>query len=221
MKFYCKQCEELQTCSLFREIIKAKEDLIQSTRREIDSRDEILAAKEGLINELRSSIAEIRRGVATGSGKLSYSDTVKKTGSEVVVVKPKSSTQESSITKQVVERKINPSELRIGIEQIKYVREGGVAIKCGRREDIKSVTETIRREMGEEYEVKIPLKKNPKIKIFNVDKKLLDATEEFFEKIVLQNTITTPSEKLVMKIVDRYEDKKSRTNVVMEVDQDT
>ncbi|KAJ8979706.1 hypothetical protein NQ317_000991 [Molorchus minor] len=116
---------------------------------------------------------------------------VKKT-SEVLVVKPKQTSQESSKTKQVIEEKINPSSLGVGVSRIKYVKEGGVAISYNRQQDVENISQSIQQQLGEEYEVNIPKKKNPKIRIMNIDRRLLTDQEELIEKIIIQNTISTP-----------------------------
>lgn len=221
MKLYCAQCSKVETYLLLQEIIKAKEQLIEDKVEIIHNKDEILALKEEMIDRLKIEVEELKSRLSMGGCGTRYSEAVKKSRTEVVVVKPKKSNQESSTTKQIVEEKINPSTLGVGIARVKYVKEGGLAISCSGKKDIQSVSDTVKQQLGEEYEVEIPLKKNPKIKIFNVDKKLIEDTEEFLEKIITQNAITTPLPKRVMKVVGHYEDKKKRTNVIMELDPST
>lgn len=220
MKFYCKHCEKLQTFPLLLDVIQTKEKLIESKDTIIANRDEIVAIKDELILLLKNEIEQLKNRVSHGNNRMSYSAALTRS-SEVLVVKPKKTSQTSSVTKQTVEEKINPSALGVGIAKMRYVREGGVAISCRKQKDIECISDNIKQKLGEEYEVKIPKKKNPKVKIFNIEKKLLADYEELIEKIVIQNTITTPLPQRVMKIVDRYEDKNGRTNVIMEVDSST
>lgn len=220
MKFYCKHCEKLQTFPLLLEVIQTKEKLVESKDTIIANNGEIVAMKDELILMLKKEIEELKSKVSHGNTKMGYSEALKRS-SEVLVVKPKKTSQTSSVTKQVVEEKINPSALGVGIAQMRYVREGGVAISCRKQKDVESISDNIREKLGEEYEVNIPKKKNPKIKIFNIEKKLLADYEELIEKIIVQNIITTPLPQRVMKIVDRYEDKNGKTNVIMEVDSST
>lgn len=149
-----------------------------------------------------------------------YSDAVRR-NQEVIVVKPKNISQVSSKTRQVVEEKINPSSLGVGVSRVKYVRSGGVAIKCSGAQDVKNLCDNMKRHLGQDYEVQVPEKKNPKIKIINIEKDLLNDQEVLLEKIILQNSITTPTEKRVLKIVNSYENKRGKTCVTLEVDSAT
>lgn len=218
LKFYCKQCSRLQTCSLLQEIIKAKEQLVESKNEIIEDKNEIIATKDEIISMLKSEIEILKSKIPSGNYRAGYSEAIKRKKTEVLVVKPKKTEQESSVTKQVVEEKIDPSTLGVGIARIKYVKEGGLAISCRGERDVQSVRESVGHELGEDYEVKVPAKKNPRIKVFNIDRKLLADLEEFVEKIIIQNTITTPQPQRVIKVIEHYEDKKGRVNVVVELD---
>lgn len=208
MKLYCEQCSRVQTCPLLQEIIRAKEELVESKNGIIADKEEMLTVKEEIISMLRGEIEMLKSKISLGNCKAGYSEAVKKSKTEVLVVKPKKTKQESSITKQVVEEKVNPSTLGVGIARMRYVREGGLAISCRGDKDVQSVSEIVRQELGGDYEVKIPTKKNPKIKIFNVDEKLLVDSEEFIEKMITQNIINTPPPQRVLKIIEQYKDKK-------------
>lgn len=219
LRFYCINCNKVQTCSLLQEIIKTKEELMESKNKLIEDKEEIISAKEEIINLLRAEIAELKKlKIPIDSCKVGYSEAVKRSKTEVLIVKPKKTNQESAVTKQVIEERISPSTLGVGISKMKFTREGGVAIGCRGDKDVQSVSKTVREELGEEYEVKIPIKKNPKIKIFNVEKRALADKEDFIEKVVMQNVITTDIKQRVLKVVDQYEDKKGRTNVIIELD---
>lgn len=218
MKLYCEQCNRVQTCPLLQEIIRAKEELIESKNGIIADKEKMLTVKDEIISMLRKEIEMLKSENPLGNCKTGYSEAVKKSKTEVLVVKPKKAKQDSSMTKQVVEEKVNPSTLGVGIARMRYVREGGLAISCRGDKDVQSVSEIVRQELGGDYEVKIPTKKNPKIKIFNVDEKLLVDSEEFIEKMITQNIINTPPPQRVLKIIEHYKDKKGRTNIIVELD---
>ncbi|CAH2001235.1 unnamed protein product [Acanthoscelides obtectus] len=65
-----------------------------------------------------------------------YSDVLKKRCEEVIVIKPKDKTQDSSKTKKAVEEKINPAEIGVGVSRVKYVKEGGIAISCTKKKTL-------------------------------------------------------------------------------------
>lgn len=222
MRFYCKDCDKKDIIRILNDLVKAREELSRGKDEIIKSKEVIVADKEEIIcmlrseNELVKNQSERPQQMKT----LSYSEMLKRKPTEILIVKPKNATQSSADTRKIMEEKINPSALGVGVNQVKYVREGGVAIKCSRTEDIENMSESIKRNMGEEYNVSVPAKKNPKIKIFNVDKKLLEDHDDIIDKLVMQNSIDVTSENHFMKIMSCYTDRNGRSNVVLEMDPD-
>lgn len=146
----------------------------------------------------------------------------KKKVEEVVVIKPKDKTQDSSKTKKVIEEKINPIALGAEVSRIKYVREGGVAISCTNKEDLKNISENIEKKLNKEYKINIPEKKNPRLKVINIEKKLIGDLEKLIDSIVIQNNIDTNEDTKIVKILSAYEDKKRKTGtIILEVDHNT
>jgi hypothetical protein len=101
---------------------------------------------------------------------------------------------------------------------MKYIKEGGVAISCDMNEDLINVSKSIKEQLGEDYEVKIPEKKCPQIKIVNVDIKMLANEDDFLEKIILQNGITTEDSQRELTLVKHYKGKQEKESVILEVD---
>lgn len=207
MKFHCPCCRGNDSYTLLNRIIENKEEIIKS--------------REELIEMLRGEIEELKARKVEEVQRKSYRDAVVKAVGDVIVVKPKNSSQESSRTKRVIEEKIDPSVLGVGISRVKYVREGGIAIKCNGQQSSRNVCEKLQQQIGGEYEVQVPKRKNPKIKILNVDKKMLDDQEDLIEKIIIQNCIKTPDEHRIIKIVGGYENRAGKTCAVLEVDPTT
>lgn len=152
---------------------------------------------------------------------LPYSQIVKSKTDAVVLVKPRKDTEASSLTtRQTVQEKINPGSLGVGISKIKNVRSGGVAICCNNEESLKNISEDMKSKLGQDYEIKKVEKKNPRIKILNVNKKDIDDETLFIEKIVLQNTIRIASEEPKIKVIYKYEKNERNYHVVLELDPD-
>lgn len=64
----------------------------------------------------------------------------------------------------------------------------GILIKCTDREATQKVSEEIKRSFNDEFEVSIPIVKNPRIKIVNVFESAQIANEVLRSKIKSQNT---------------------------------
>lgn len=153
---------------------------------------------------------------------MKYSEKVKRRPEEVIVIKPKDKKQESLVTKKAIEEQINPSEIGVGISQVKFVREGGVAISCARAQDVENMSHSVENKMSKEYEVKIPERKHPRLKIINIEKALIDDQDVFIEKMIIQNGITVQEEERKINILTSYEDKRRKTGVaIVEVDEET
>lgn len=125
------------------------------------------------------------------------------------------------MTKSLIEQNINPGKIKVGVSNIKYIKDGGVAISCEKKEDLISVSENIQKQLGAEYEVTIPEKKCPKIKIINVEEKLIRNEKDFIENIVLQNTVTTPDSEKKISVIKHYKGKLGKESVILEVDAKT
>lgn len=204
MEFYCSGCKGNKACCLLRGIIESKEQLIES--------------KETIIEMLRGEIEDLKHNRGEESVKISYRDAVSKRPEKVIVVKPKNPSQDSSKTKKTIEEKVEPSALGIGVSRINRVKEGGVVMHCSSQQDGESICEALRQQMGGDYSVIQPQKRNPRIKIVGVDRKLADDGEALMENIIAQNHINTPNESRIMKILRKYENRKGGMCVIIEVD---
>lgn len=150
-----------------------------------------------------------------------YSEVIKKK-QEVIVIKPKDKNKGSSSTKKAIEEQIDPKSIGAEVSKIKFVREGGIAISCTGRDDITNISNSIRDKMSRDYEIKVPEKKNPRLKITNIEKKLMQNYDTLIESIILQNGITTEENQRVMKVLSTYEDRRRKLNVaIVEVDEVT
>lgn len=81
-----------------------------------------------------------------------------------LIIKPKD-TQESSKTRKDVDKNINPTELNIGVNNIRYTKAGNVIIKCGTKEDTEALKIIATQKLNEKYEVEETKLKKPRIKI--------------------------------------------------------
>lgn len=175
---------------------------------------------EGEIIEMQNKLGEMKEVTLnqTSTQVKTYSQATRQ---EFIIVKPKDQGQKSSVTKKTVEDKIDPSELGLEISRVKQVQKGGVAIGCQGGKNLKSVSESIKERLGADYEVKVPEKRFPKIKIVNLEEGILNNEEELVEKIILQNGLTTVGLQRSITVIRRYKGRQGRENVILEVDPDT
>ncbi|CAG9833250.1 unnamed protein product [Diabrotica balteata] len=101
--------------------------------------------------------------------------------------------------------KINPCNLGVGVSEVKYIRDGGVAIRCtgNGKENVQDVCNNIKMSLGQSYDVKVPEKMNPRIVVVNLDKKDIEDEDLLIEKIVVQNGITTEPSSYDVKVPEK------------------
>lgn len=173
---------------------------------------------ENEIRELKEKMMNVRDGTNKRIPEVkSYNQALKQ---ETIVVKPKDEKQSSSVTKQEVEKRVNPMDLGLGIARIKYVNKGGVALNCAREGmNFDAVCTDLESKLGQQYEVKKLEKKNPKIKIFNVYKKDAEDADELAEKIIKQNSLTGDA---YVKVDYKYSARDDKfVNVIVDIDAET
>jgi hypothetical protein len=190
--WFCDPCLHLQKngfekiTALFNEILKSREQSkIQITE---------------LYNKLNSSITKQTCSIENAKSeiinkneeiKISYAEILKnneetslKKNDAVVVVKPKNKNQGAEKTIHDIKSKINPKE--IVVNGLMNATDSGIIIKCKKKEDTNKIVKIIEENLSENYEAKIPLRKNPRLKIVGIDEKPADNCE-IIETIKKQN----------------------------------
>ncbi|KAK9720559.1 hypothetical protein QE152_g21975 [Popillia japonica] len=150
-----------------------------------------------------------------------YSNVTKK-NSEVLVVKPKHDKQ-SEITKKDVKTKINPGKLAVGVETVTNISSGGIGINCSNNESKEKIKDTVRKELGNKYEIIEPKLKNPKIIAVGIESEIIDQEDnEILDSIIKQNALREIDDSIAdqIKIIRKYKPKAKRDhgNIVIEVD---
>lgn len=136
--------------------------------------------------ELKSMINKIHshpKDEVSLTEKKSYA----KAASEVVIIKPKNTGQDSKKTLETVQKYVSPTTLEVGITEIKAVKEGGVVIKCGTKEEINKVKIAAEKKLGKNYKINAPDLKSPSIKIIDIDREM--TSDELLDTIKKQNLI--------------------------------
>ncbi|XP_055848292.1 uncharacterized protein LOC129913568 [Episyrphus balteatus] len=140
--------------------------------------------------------------------KVSYAQTLKE-NSEVIVVKPKTD-QNNEKTINDLKNVINPRNMKLKINEVKNVQNGGILIKCDKK-SVKTIENEIKTNMSE-YVAKIQEHRNPRINIVGMSETISE--EDLVEAIKCQNMINDSDIKCV-KIYLSHKTKKY--NAIVEV----
>ncbi|CAG9759826.1 unnamed protein product [Ceutorhynchus assimilis] len=81
-----------------------------------------------------------------------------------IIIKPKKN-QNPQESKSEIQRSINPSTLKLGIRNIKETKQGNIVVKCDTEQDLKHFRREAEDKLGENYEMELPKKYLPKVKI--------------------------------------------------------
>lgn len=170
------------------------------------------------IEDLKTEIGELKGKENVNPTKL-YSEVTKNNKPEhVLIVKPRKE-QAADKVKQDLKVNVNPADLQIGINIGKTVKDGGVVVKCADAQDLCTVKNNIQDKMGNNYDVKIPKKSNPKIIIVGITDEEV-GEEELTSKIVKQNKIPM-GENFLFKTIHKTKTKNEKFNLIIETDPNT
>lgn len=73
--------------------------------------------------------------------------------------------QNSTKTRNDLDKNLNPADLNIGVKNIKATKTGDIIIKCSSRDDIEKLKTNAEQKLKNNYEIKLTKLRNPRIKI--------------------------------------------------------
>lgn len=139
---------------------------------------------------------------------------VRSNNDNIVFIKPNEK-QDVKITKKEITKFVNLKDLKLGIQKVFNLKDGGLKIQCGSKEDAEMLKKQALEKMGNKYETKTESRKNPKIKIIGLEHNY--TKEELVDCIKNQNSTVNVNSKIeviiIKKMVTKY-------MAIMEVDQD-
>lgn len=116
--------------------------------------------------------------------------------------------------KILLKRNINPTQLKVGINSMKALRDGRLIIGSGRKEDIDILKKNIEDKCSQLLDINIPKLRNPNLIIYNIPEDI--TTENAAGIIVAQNPeLNLKEESLMPKFI--FKTKRNSRNLVMEV----
>lgn len=157
-------------------------------KRQSSSRDENAKILDTDMKEVKAGLSSIRDLLEDKTNfrrqqtaLRSYSNAV---SGEVVIIQPKG-VQTNQKTKSVIQKEIDPNSIEVGIAGVKNLKNGAVAIACNNAEDMKKFKEVANTTLGADYDIKVPEKRIPMIKIVGLEREYDE--EELKISIVRQN----------------------------------
>lgn len=98
-----------------------------------------------------------------------------------LIIKPKNTSQNCNVTKADIAARISPSE--ININRITNAAQGSIRIECETEESMQKLHEAAKNVLSNEYEIKMPELKKPKVIIVGVTDEYLADSDEFVNKV--------------------------------------
>ncbi|KAI4466234.1 sentrin/sumo-specific protease [Holotrichia oblita] len=148
----------------------------------------IITEQNNLIHKILETVVDKDNAnkVATN---FTYSE-ILKNNRDAILIKPKKDGQKSQETEKDIRKKIDPSELAVGIETIKTVGKGSVVINCSDNSSKEKLRENVKKTIGNKYEIIDPKLKHPKVIVTRVEKDIVDeSNEKILEAIITQNEL--------------------------------
>lgn len=154
----------LIVCNTCREYLSRTRFMVQMFE---EMKNEIVQLKEEVCklretNSLKTCGGE---GIYTYSGALTSGK--KDSGFPqlpTLIIKPKRA-QSESMTRKEVQSKINPSKLKVGINNLRATKRGELIVKCRTQEELEVLKNVTEKSLAGDYTVDIPKLKSPKIKV--------------------------------------------------------
>jgi hypothetical protein len=175
-------------------VVKSLKNIIKNQQNELllqcqQNEKRFIDMNEKIINELKSireqSQCQTRPLYTTivRGGQHQVQD-VDKT-QHVILLKPTDKSTKSDETYRKVKELINPVKLKIGVKRVKNISDGGVLLECETEEECGKIAKVIETKAKTSYSCSKPIKRMPKIAIYNVPQEL---EEEFLvDTIISQN----------------------------------
>lgn len=130
-----------------------------------------------------------------------------------MIVKSKNN-QSTEYMRTLLKTKVNPIELKVGINSLKSLKNGHLLIESGNKSEADIICQNINNKCGGELEANISMKRNPKIIIFSTPEEV--TMENAVEALATQNEELNNG-KEIMKPIREFKDRKKNKVLIMEI----
>lgn len=186
----------------------------------IGFRYEIMEGVKTEIENLRNEIfsKKISEGENQCDKNNLYAEKVKMSKMENIVIVSKDK-QNSEETLNQVKSKINVGELGVSVDRVKKTQGGKVLIRCTNKEDSNTLERELKNKIGPSYNIQVPKKKLPKIKIVDVEDEIIniEKNSEVISMICKQNDMNE-SDANKIEIKKKFKGKSKYGMMIVEVD---
>lgn len=202
MKFHCPRCLNLETFKLLQNIIDSK-------NANIEDKNEIISMLKAQIEEIKESNKNENIYECT---EKSYAGVTSKPAAKNrfnvpnLIIRPKQ-IQAVAETKEDIIKKINPSELNIGIGGMRATGNGNIIIKCPTKREVEDLKKAAEGILQDKYEITTTTMMKPKIKIPGYEG---NETEQQIEQIIRkQNEWINDTDEINVTYVKKKKNKES------------
>ncbi|KAK9875501.1 hypothetical protein WA026_007895 [Henosepilachna vigintioctopunctata] len=204
INYTCKTCSKAKFFIELKEVKTALDDVKKTIeQQQIKFGEQIILLQESINKSNKTNDTLL---INSNSNLKGYSKAVKRQN-EKIIVKPTKG-QDSKKTREEITEKIKPEDLAIGVENIKYVKNGGILINCtenNSKEKMKNKME----EFGDKYQIEEPKVRKPNIMLVNVEKEYIERENDEIEKCLGEQNCSLQGEnKNEIKILRKYVKKK-------------
>lgn len=205
------------------EIEGTKTDSSEEVKKMVAEVLKVVEKHNDKICSMEKAVQIMQKGLNSCSSKqeiekeknTSYAKAVKE---PALIVKPVIE-QNASETIKELKNKVNPTDLAVGIQELRGIRKGGVVISCSDKKSLEKMKDKVMAEMGDKYSVNTSELKNPRLIVIGVEVDYIKQEDsEILKAIGEQNDIINDVKKI--KIVNKYEKKEKRNsgNVILEAE---
>lgn len=226
LKIYCSDCckspqmaniENIKTMLKFIYKIDAQVQQQSMSQANVTCQMEKLRADVATVN---GSIDVMKKALANTAvqqpveEKKSFAAVTRAATNPAVIIKPKSVQQNSKTTIEDIKSHIDYKH--IDVCDLRNVSGGGIAVTCASDASTLKIKSIIADKFGDKYDVKLPEKLKPRIKIVNVMNDVSDG--EIVAELKRQNEWITDTDEIeVKKIIERKKDKNGNVDIILEV----
>lgn len=161
-------------CEL-KSVIEEKDKLVNEAKTEIKKCEDKIRSETSAVNNIavrgpsatlsegtRNSYATaVREKRSTDRPEVSYEKNYK------LILKSKNNESPEAM-KVLLKRHINPTQLKVGVNALKSLRDGRLILESRSKEDIEVLSKEIEVKCGQHIDVNTPQLRNPNVIIFNV-----------------------------------------------------
>lgn len=212
IEYICGECKDSKNKGILG-LIKELQSTIDKCLCKINEQGQTIENNKTLIEQL---IEQNKTQRKNENGK-SYAEAVVKKNKECIIVKAANEGDSSKAIEEIKE-KIDPSDLEVGIENMKNIK-GGVLISCSTTGSKGKITEKIQEEFGDKYNITDVEFRKPKMIIVGVEKHVINKTnDEIMDMIKNQNELEDAANQI--EITWKYINKKKKNsgNIIVEVE---